>query len=181
MRIPADARDPAVPQELADGVRDPIVLTDGEVYDDLGLEPVIMRCTEMLVSDGGGYVGHPARIPVDRLRHCNRCPGSSTTRYAACGRGCRSWGTATVTTAAPTGASAPRPATTGCSTPFPAARAREPAAIPTRLARFLGADIEDLIRWGRVVSDTTMRRWVVGPPVAPPAPGAAGGAAFGPP
>jgi hypothetical protein len=65
--------------------------------------------------------------------------------------------------------------------PFPAARAREPAAIPTRLARLLGADIEDLIRWGRVISDTAMRRWVVGPPVAPPAPGAAGGAAFGPP
>ena len=46
--------------------------------------------------------------------------------------------------------------------PFPEARARELAAIPTRLARLPDADVEDLLRWGWVISDTAMRRWVLG-------------------
>ena len=75
LRIPAGAWDPAIPQDLPEGVRDPLVLTDGGVYDNLGLEPVIKRCAQILVSDGGGYVGHPARIAGDWLRHLQRVTG----------------------------------------------------------------------------------------------------------
>src|SRR5688500_9297778 len=60
LRVPAEAWDREVPQALAEGVRDPLVLTDGGVYDNLGLEPVIKRSAQLLVSNGGGYVGHPA-------------------------------------------------------------------------------------------------------------------------
>ena len=167
LRIPADAWDPAVPQELPEGVRDPIVLTDGGVYDNLGLEPVIKRCTEILVSNGGGYVGHPARIPVDWVRHLQRVSGvvdhqvrSLRKRMLVEGylrgdyRGAY-WGLRSAV--ADYGLADPLP--------FPDARARELAAIPTRLSRLPDADVEDLIRWGGVICDTAMRRWVLGTPV----------------
>jgi NTE family protein len=178
LRIPADAWDPAIPQELPEGVRDPIVLTDGGVYDNLGLEPVIKRCTEILVSNGGGYVGHPARIPVDWLRHLQRVTGvvdhqvrSLRKRMLVEGylrgdyRGAY-WGLRSAV--ADYGLADPLP--------FPDARARELAAIPTRLARLADADVDDLIAWGGVICDTAMRRWVLGPPVSPVAPGAPGAA-----
>jgi NTE family protein len=183
LRIPADAWDPAVPQELPEGLRDPIVLTDGGVYDNLGLEPVLKRCTEILVSNGGGYVGHPARIPVDWLRHLQRVSGVvdhqvRSLRKRMLVQGYRQgdyrgayWSIRSAT--ADYGLPDPLP--------FPEARARALAAVPTRLARLDAADIEDLLRWGRVISDTAMRRWVLGRPVTRSAPGAAGGAASGPP
>ena len=183
LHIPTDAWDPDVPQGLADGVRDPIVLTDGGVYDNLGLEPVLKRCTEILVSDGGGYVGHPARIPVDWLRHLQRVTGVvdnqvRSLRKRMLVQGYRQgdyrgayWSIRSAT--ADFGLPDPLP--------FPADRARELAALPTRLARMRDEDVEDLLGWGRVICDTAMRRWVVGRPATPAAPGAAGGAASGPP
>ena len=188
LRIPAGAWDPTVPQELAEGVRDPIVLTDGGVYDNLGLEPVIKRCTEILVSNGGGYVGHPARIPVDWLRHLQRVSGVvdhqvRNLRKRMLVEGYRRadyrgayWSIrSAVADYLPLPADAPDPL------PFPPARAQQLAAVPTRLARLGDADVEDLLRWGRVISDTAMRRWVVAPAGTPAAPGAAGGTASGPP
>jgi NTE family protein len=188
LRIPAGAWDPAVPQALAEGVRDPIVLTDGGVYDNLGLEPVLKRCTEILVSNGGGYVGHPPRIPVDWLRHLQRVSGvvdhqvrSLRKRMLVQGYRQGDYRGAYWSIRSATADYLPLPAHAPDPLPFPAARARELAAIPTRLARLGDADIEDLIRWGRVISDTAMRRWVVGPPATPTTPGAASGTASGPP
>ncbi len=170
LRVPADAWDSAVPQELPEGVRDPIVLTDGGVYDNLGLEPVIKRCTEILVSNGGGYVGHPARIPVDWLRHLQRVSGVvdhqvRSLRKRMLVEGYRRgdyagvyWGIRSAV--ADYGLPDPLP--------FPAGRAKELAGIPTRLARMRDEDVDDLLLWGRVICDTAMRRWVVTPPRVPP-------------
>ena len=47
--------------------------------------------------------------------------------------------------------------------PFDEARARELAAIPTRLAGLSTADIEDLIRWGSAICDTALRSYVTVP------------------
>ena len=175
------------PQELPEGVRDPIVLSDGGVYDNLGLEPVIKRCTQILVSNGGGYVGHPARIPVDWLRHLQRVTGVvdhqvRSLRKRLLVEGYRRgdytgayWGVRS----AVTDYGLPDPL------PFPADRAKELAAIPTRLARMRDEDVEDLLRWGRVICDTAMRRWVVGTTESPDTPTpvarAAGGTGQAPP
>jgi NTE family protein len=181
LRIPADAWDSAVPQDLPEGVRDPIVLTDGGVYDNLGLEPVIKRCTEILVSNGGGYVGHPARIPVDWLRHLQRVSGVvdhqvRSLRKRMLVEGYRRgdyagvyWGIRSAV--ADYGLPDPLP--------FPAGRARELAAIPTRLARMRDQDLDDLLRWGRVICDTAMRRWVVRAAGSPDTPAAVPRAADG--
>jgi NTE family protein len=185
VRIPAGAWDRAVRQELPEGVRDPIVLTDGGVYDNLGLEPVIKRCTEILVSNGGGYVGHPARIPGDWLRHLVRVSGVVDNQvrnlrkrmlvegyrrgdYAGAYWSIRS---------AVADYGLPDPL------PFPEARARELAALPTRLARMRDEDVDDLLRWAGVICDAAMRRWVLGTTGSPAAsaPGAAGGAGPTPP
>jgi NTE family protein len=177
LRIPAEAWDRAIPQELAEGVRDPLVLTDGGVYDNLGLEPVIKRCTEILVSNGGGYVGHPARIPGDWLRHLQRVSGVvdhqvRSLRKRMLIEGYRRgdfagayWGLRSAV--ADYGLPDPLP--------FPEERARELAAIPTRLARMRDEDVEGLLRWGRVICDTAMRRWVVGTTLNPGASARAAG------
>ena len=138
LRIPADAWDPAIPQELAEGLRDPIVLTDGGVYDNLGLEPVIKRCTEILVSNGGGYVGHPARIPVDWLRHLQRVSGvvdhqvrSLRKRMLVQGYRQGDYRGAYWSIRSATADYLPLPGPAPDPLPFPPARARELAAIPT--------------------------------------------------
>jgi NTE family protein len=162
LRMPADAWDPEIPQTLAEGVRDPIVLTDGGVYDNLGLEPVIKRCSELLVSNGGGQVSHPRRIPTDWLRQLQRVTGVVDNQVRSLRKrmlveGYRRgdytgayWGIRSAVSEY----ELPDPL------PYPEPRARELAAVPTRLA-CLGDATEDLLRWGYVICDTAMRRWVV--------------------
>jgi NTE family protein len=162
LRLPADAWDPQIPQTLPEGVRDPIVLTDGGVYDNLGLEPVIKRCSELLVSNGGGYVGHPGRVPSDWLRHLQRVTGvvdhqvrSLRKRMLVEGfRRGEFTGAYWSVRSSLTDYELPDPL------PFSEARARELAAVPTRLAA-LGDATANLLRWGYVICDTAMRRWVV--------------------
>jgi NTE family protein len=45
-----------------------LVLTDGGVYDNLGLQPVIQNCKTVFVSDGGGTFAEPVRPHTDWLR-----------------------------------------------------------------------------------------------------------------
>ena len=139
-----------------------IGLTDGGVYDNLGLEPVVKRCARILVSDGGGHVGHPARIPGDWLRHLVRVTSLidhqvRSLRKRMLVEGYREgdftgayWGIRTdLADYGPAAAAA-----------FPAERARRLAALPTRL-NGLGPDLDDLLEWGRTACDTAVRRWVL--------------------
>ena len=178
VRIPSDRWDPRYPQELPQGKRDQIVLTDGGVYDNLGLEPVIKRTTEILVSDGGGHVGYPPSIPGDWLRHLHRVFGVvdhqvRNLRERMLHQGYRRGdytGTYWSVRSNVARYGLPDPL------PFPEHRAQQLADIPTRLARMAVDDIEDLIRWGGIICDTAMRKWVLaGPPAsASGAPGRAG-------
>jgi len=51
------------------------VLTDGGVYDNLGLETAWKRCKTVLVSDGGGHMGDNPRPHGDWLRQMFRVTG----------------------------------------------------------------------------------------------------------
>ncbi|MFG2106480.1 patatin-like phospholipase family protein [Micromonospora soli] len=72
LRIPTGAW-----SETGDALADPayrteMVLSDGGVYDNLGLEPVIKRCSTILVSDGGGQLRPRTRVAVTWARHTAR-------------------------------------------------------------------------------------------------------------
>lgn len=62
----------------AGGVIDPapfrarVLLTDGGVYDNLGLEPIVKRYMALLVSDGGAPFGRTADIATDPIRQLQR-------------------------------------------------------------------------------------------------------------
>ena len=165
LRIPADAWDPEYPKKLPEGVRDPLVLSDGGVYDNLGLEPVIKRCSEVLVSDGGGHVGHPPTIHRDWARHLRRVTGvvdhqvrNLRKRMLVAGYAQKDFtGAYWSIRSDPARYPVPDPV------PFPAERARQLAAIPTRLAKLEQDDVEDLIRWGTAICDTALRSWVTDP------------------
>ncbi|WP_052035526.1 patatin-like phospholipase family protein [Sinorhizobium americanum] len=64
--VPSLSRD-----ELAT-LRSRIVLTDGGVYDNHGLEPVVKRYMTILVSDGGAPFGRGAHIGFDWVRQLRR-------------------------------------------------------------------------------------------------------------
>lgn len=52
-----------------------VVLTDGGVYDNLGLETCVKRFSTLLVSDGGGAIAAEPRPKGDWLRHAVRVLG----------------------------------------------------------------------------------------------------------
>src|SRR4029453_15749502 len=52
--------------------RTELVLSDGGVYDNLGLEPVLKRCATILVSDGGGKLRPRSTVAGTWLRHAAR-------------------------------------------------------------------------------------------------------------
>jgi NTE family protein len=52
--------------------RDQLVLSDGGVYDNLGLETAWKRCRTLIVSDAGGLMAPEPRSPGDWLRHMVR-------------------------------------------------------------------------------------------------------------
>jgi len=64
-----DADQPVPPEEVQklNDARRKIELTDGGVYDNLGLEPVWKRCATILVSDGGKPMDHKFVPPGLRL------------------------------------------------------------------------------------------------------------------
>ncbi|MBD3297187.1 MAG: patatin-like phospholipase family protein [candidate division Zixibacteria bacterium] len=76
MRLPEDAYTPGSGMDLQ---RAPfttrVVLTDGGVYDNLGLETAWKRCATVLVSDGGGKLAPAAKPKSDWARHAYRVLG----------------------------------------------------------------------------------------------------------
>lgn len=57
---------------LDDEFRRDVSLTDGGVYDNLGLETAWKRCRTLLVSDGGGIAGDDPAPPADWARQSKR-------------------------------------------------------------------------------------------------------------
>jgi NTE family protein len=138
------------------------VLTDGGVYDNLGLETVWKRYRTVLISDGGApyprqqrprrnWVSHLVRVlnTIDRQVRSLR-KREVIAAFAACEREGTYWGISTSI------ADYGLPNVLPCSIE----ETSKLAAVSTRL-KYLDAPMQDrLINWGYAVCDAAMRRWV---------------------
>lgn len=142
--------------------RKELVLTDGGVYDNLGLQTAWSRCETILVSDGGGGLEANAEQPADWARHGIRITEiiDSQVRvlrkrqlieaYQAHACSGTYWGISSEI------------ADYGLADPL--TFVHEPTGYPANVAtRLTGLDEKvqrDLVRWGYVICDTAVRMWV---------------------
>jgi NTE family protein len=148
-----------------------VVLADGGVYDNLGLETAWKRYSTILVSDGGGKMGGQPKPKHDWARHAYRVLGVIDTQvrnlrkrqvvsgYLNGDRQGTYWGIRSHIGdyGPPAG-----------SLPCPDASALRLAQTATRLKAMDGKLQEQLINWGYAICDAGMRRWVE-PDSQPPA------------
>ena len=163
--------DPIGGDEIADDAfRRDISLSDGGVYDNLGLQQVWGRCATVLVSDGGGHIEDDPSPPGDWARQSLRVLNvidqqvrnlrmlqvvGSLDRQERQGA---FWSARTDI------------AKYGLADALPCPHTKTAliAAIPTRLRRMDDAQQEKLINWGYAVADAGARRyWATG--IAAPA------------
>lgn len=147
-----------------------VVLSDGGVYDNLGLETAWKRYRTILVSDGGAQMQPEGEVADDWVRHVSRVHSVTDNQVrnlrkrqtiAGFKRNDRHgtyWGIRShlADYGPPAG-----------SLDCPAERTAVLAAIGTRLKSMDGVLQERLINWGYAVADVAMRRWVE-PDVPPP-------------
>jgi NTE family protein len=143
--------------------RDKLSLSDGGVYDNLGLETVWKRCKTVLVSDAGGHIADDPDPPHDWPRQTLRVLGvidnqvrdlrkrQTISSYEMGLREGGYWGIRS------------HVADYGLADPLdcPEERTEALARLPTRLAALDDATQERLINWGYAICDTAVRRWVV--------------------
>lgn len=153
--------------EGADLARPPFsteaVLTDGGVYDNMGLETVWKRCRTILVSDAGGKVKPQEKPARDWLRHATRVLDVIDNQvrslrrrglieaYRSGQRDGAFWGIRTRIDEYPASG----------TLPCPAERTAALAAIPTRLARMELRQQQRLINWGYAICDAAVRAYYV--------------------
>ncbi|MGK2962125.1 MAG: patatin-like phospholipase family protein [Gemmatimonadaceae bacterium] len=165
------------PEEPADGEdlrRAPfttkLVLSDGGVYDNLGLETVWKNCATVLVSDAGGELQPEGKPASDWARHSYRILNVIDNQVRSLRK---RQVVGSLELRERKGAfwsirvhrdkySAESPLS------CPPERTAELAAVPTRLARLDGAMQERLINWGYAICDIAMRTYV--DPALPVAP-----------
>jgi NTE family protein len=152
-----------------------VVLTDGGVYDNLGLETAWKKYQTVLVSDGGGHMLPEPHPHTDWALHALRIndlidnqvrdlrqrqliasfnakptdPNYRTGTYWATRSDISNYGL---------------PGTLQC----PLSATQEIAAVPTRLARIDERMQDRLINWGYAICDAAMRRHVVTETSSPP-------------
>jgi NTE family protein len=140
-----------------------VVLSDGGVYDNLGLETAWKRCKTILVSDGGGQMRPEPEVASDWARHSLRVTSvvdnqvrSLRKRQTIAGfeRGDRDgtyWGirSRTASFAPPGGA-----------LPCPPGSTQVLAQTKTRLMKLPDELQERLINWGYAICDAAMRTHV---------------------
>ncbi|MEO8193809.1 MAG: patatin-like phospholipase family protein [Gemmatimonadales bacterium] len=151
-------------------------LTDGGVYDNLGLETVWKRYRTILVSDGGGRMGNSPTPHRDWLLHTKRVldvvdhqvrslrkrqvigafqlPRDHSTTW----RNGTYWGIRTDIANYQL----------GDSLACPHKKTMRLAEEPTRLGKIPAGRQERIINWGYAVCDAAMRRWVIAEQVSPP-------------
>jgi NTE family protein len=139
-----------------------VVLTDGGVYDNLGLETAWKRYTTILVSDGGGHIAPEPSPYNDWARHSKRIldvidnqvrslrKQQCVEAFIARERLGAYWGIRTDIADFPL--ADPLPA--------PYAKTIALAELSTRLARLDGDVQERLINWGYAAADAGLRRHV---------------------
>ncbi len=161
---PSGRFDPATAGPNDDpALREEIWLSDGGVYDNLGLETAWKRYRTILVSDGGGALEVEERPKRDWARHGIRVTEiidgqvrALRKRQLITGfrRGDRLGTYWSVRSAIDDyGLADPLP--------FPPADQQTAAGVETRLAALDEAVQVSLINWGYVIADTALRRWVV--------------------
>jgi NTE family protein len=148
-----------------------VILSDGGVYDNLGLETAWKRYRTILVSDGGGHMGPQPQPKHDWARHALRVNGVIDTqvrdlrkRQVIAGfedgdRHGAYWGIRSRI-----GMYGPPAGSLSC----PDESALRLAHTKTRLKEMDGGLQERLINWGYAICDAAMRKWVE-PDAAPPA------------
>ncbi len=147
----------------AEDYRRELVLTDGGVYDNLGVEQVWRSCDTVFVSDGGGALTPDPTPGSDPARHALRITTvldhqvrSLRIRQVIGGfrseerRGCY------IGIRTPFGRYADLPDVL----PVDDAHAAELAAVPTRLSRLDSRTQERLVNWGYAIADANLRTWV---------------------
>ncbi len=144
-----------------------VILSDGGVYDNLGLETVWKRYSTVLVSDGGGKMAAESAPASDWARHSRRVLDLVDNQV----RALRKRQLIASYKAAPSDAIHRDGAYWGIRSdisnygapgalPCPHARTMALAETPTRLAAMSGELQERLINWGYAVCDAALRRHV---------------------
>jgi NTE family protein len=158
--------------DLYDSVdyRKELFLTDGGVYDNLGLETVWNRCQTLLVSDAGAPFEFKPLPGTSWLQQALRAMDVATSQarglrkralisdYTSGARKGAYWGI--MTEIADYGVTD--------SLPCPPQVTAQLAAMRTRLNHFSDTEQKQLINWGYAVCDAAIRRWM-GVPNDPPA------------
>jgi len=150
--------------------RERLLLTDGGVYDNLGLETVWRRFTTLLVSDAGAPFHYEAAQGRDWFRQALRTLDIATNQargmrkrvlvdlYASGERRGAYWGIATPIARYRAAA----------TLPVPPERSDALAHVRTRLDAFTQAEQESLINWGYAVCDAAIRAHYDPAAAAPP-------------
>lgn len=139
-----------------------VYLTDGGVYDNLGLETAYKRYATLLVSDGGGRLKHANKVNRDWARHSLRVlqvidaqvrslrKRQLIAAYEGGERAGAYWGIHS------------DPAGYGLADALPVdlVRVRKLATTGTRLKKLRSRTFEGLVNWGYVITDTALRRFV---------------------
>lgn len=145
-----------------------MLLTDGGVYDNLGLEPV-KNCARVLVSDGGGQMQPAARLRLNWIFQAVRVNSMIDHQVRSLRKRMliesfrKNERRGTYWSIRSDTADYHLPD----ALPFPPERAQSLALVPTRLARMDDALQEALVNWGYVICDTALRRHVL-PSLAAP-------------
>lgn len=154
LRDRTDLHDPAL--------RTTVYLSDGGVYDNLGLETAWKSHQNVLVSDGGGKLDPDAKPKTDWPRHAKRVVDvvdnqvrslrkrQLISSYRRKVRGGAYWGIRTDI----------KDYGLEDTLPAPFKRTTELAHLPTRAAEVASATQERLINWGYAVADTALRKHV---------------------
>ena len=144
------------------------VLTDGGVYDNMGLETAWKRYRRVLVSDAGGKTAPEGDPPTDWARHALRVNDliDNQVRSLRKRQVIASFGTTHEGTYWSIRSDIKKYAAGG-ALPCPVDRALLLAAIPTRLQAVDDEVQERLINWGYGIADAAMRRHVDATLVAP--------------
>jgi NTE family protein len=136
-------------------------LTDGGVYDNLGLEAV-KNCKRVLVSDGGGQMRPASRLQLSWIFQAVRVNSIIDNQVRSLRkrmliesfRKGERWGTYWSIRSDLADYQLPD------AILFPPERSAALALVPTRLARLCDAIQEDLINWGYIICDTALRRHI---------------------
>ena len=183
LRFAVEDYDPTTRGALfSEAIATRVYLTDGGVYDNLGLEPAWKHYRTVLVSDGGGQMAPEERPKTDWARHTRRVldlvdnqvrslrkrrvvgsfqlPASDNDFRLGTYWGIRS---------------DPRKYRLADAFIYPRDATMRLANIPTRLAALDELTQERLVNWGFAICDTALRKWVdsaLRKPGALPYPGA---------